>query len=185
MREARLRYLWSSSQQQQQAGAPALSRVLLHGLDQLLAGQDGKTATALPSRAAQRLCGACFTLLVPGVNCRVTDAVHKRRPAARRRSLRIACDGCGHVSEFPMAAKPSGRSQAVAASAPASAPAVAAPPKKKKKKKLSEAEAAAEAQREAKRKRTAGQLRRVEAATATTAAKSADDGLFGFDFVPL
>ena len=45
MREARLRYLWSSSQQQQQAGAPALSRVLLHGLDQLLAGQDGKTAT--------------------------------------------------------------------------------------------------------------------------------------------
>ena len=174
-REARQRYLWTSSQQH--PDAPALSRVLLFALDRLVAHDK----TPLPTRARQRCCGACLLPLMPGVNCRVFESKHARRPATRRRSVRIRCDSCAHVTSFPIPAKPSSRSEGLPASSSVSAVPKTKQPKPSKGRRP-EAPAAA-VQRDAKRRRSQQQL--AASAMPTEPPSTSSDTLFGFDFVPL
>ena len=161
-------FLWSASQRALKDGSPALSRVLLLGMDKVCADE----GTPLPTRASQRVCASCFSLLVPGVSCHVDQlAKHPRRPLARRRSLRLKCTHCGHSSSFPTPTPPSAR----AAIADVSVPAPAAAPSKPPSKRSAHADAAGSGKA---RKRPA--LR-----PAAPAEPQSSDALFGFDFVPL
>ena len=160
LRTERQRFLWTSSQQH--AMAPALARLLLHGLDRSSTDEQAP----LPLRAIQRCCGGCLSPLAPGFNCRITQAVHLRRPAARRRTLRVHCERCGHVGEFPLLPRPRSRT---AGQHPD-------PPKAPQGRKPE-----APAAQHAKRKRPTQPSR----APVATTEMSAGDSLFGFDFVPL
>jgi RNase P subunit RPR2 len=163
LREERQRFLWSSSQQHIEA--PALSRVLLHALDRATV----RDQTPLPPRALQRCCSKCLSLLAPGFNCHVTEKSHPHRPSARRRSMRVHCESCGHVTTFVMPAKPSSRI--------AEGHAPSAAPSKQKARKPEKAEKSVE-QKASKRKR-------VTRPIVAPVPEPSGDTLFGFDFVPL
>lgn len=190
----RQRYLWSSAQRALRDGAPALSQVLMLSLDRASVVQssvavesDAQLLPPLPARVLQRSCGFCFSVLVPGVTCKVQQSLHRRRPAARRRSLGVRCWQCGREREFPMPARQSARS-AIAAVAPAAAPAAA-----------TAAAAAAMAERAARKRKSGGgrtpvvgnqsKARRGQSPGGTVLpaapAPAGADALFGFDFVPL
>ena len=166
----RLRFLWSSATSLHPS-APDLSRVLLLGLDRRAAA----SSTPLPARARQRCCGACFAPLAPGVNAHVTSMKHGRRPAARRRTIRVRCDACGHVGSFDCAEPPSSR--ATSASAAAATTTERAPPKPNKSR-----NPGVGAPEPPKRKRP-----KVAAQPAPAAATATSEStpFFGFDFVPL
>ena len=125
---ARLSYLWRSAHASEE---PALARVLIREV-LAVAAREG---VELPSSALQRMCARCCSALAPGKNCTVTQRALKRRPAAKKRVMRVRCHHCGHTATFAMPPRPSSRgSRAVPAAAPAPAPArerrggAAAPP---------------------------------------------------------
>ena len=171
----RAAYLYSSAQSAL-LHSPALARVLLVGLDELTAN-GGDAQPPLPARAVQRACAKCFSPLVPGFSCRVTSKRHPRRPAARRHSLRIVCERCGHASLFAMPAPASARAAIAEADlAPAAARAGKAPAPAPGKKRAPSAPAPAAAK----------PRRKAVAPTRPAAPPPASaDTLFGFDFVPL
>ena len=193
----RVGYLWQSAHQHAHT-APELSRTLAHEL-LLYAEREG---IALPQRLQQRVCYQCCTVLVPGLNSTATQRRWPRRPAARRRELRVRCHHCGHTAAFAMAAKPSGRAglDSGAAGAPAAtpAPAAAAPSAAAASRGAADKAGrrgapagAAALQRAAvpsgKSKKQQQQQSRQPAPTPAAASSSSDlgTGLFGFDFVPL
>ena len=166
LREERQRFLWSSSQAAH-ATQPELARVLMLGLDQLAI----QHASSLPLRAVQRTCGSCFSPLVPGINCHITQKKHPSRPAARRWSLQVHCRHCAHIESYAVPPKPSARShlqapkaakQACRSSSSVSTPAAPLAPRSS----------------DTKRKRNA-------AASSIVPLQTEGDSLFGFDFVPL
>lgn len=167
----RQRFLWSSAQQAFH-DAPELSHILLLALDR----ECKRAGTPLPTRAAQRLCASCFTLLVPGFSCKVTQRKHPRRPRARRFSLDISCTRCGHTSNFPMPTPPSCRD----AIGEAKQKAPAAPPPSKAQAKRKTPSAGTQQQQKA---AEAKKKKRPEPAPPPSAPGA--DSLFGFDFVPL
>ena len=125
---ARLSYLWRSAHASEE---PALARVLIREV-LAVAAREG---VELPSSALQRMCARCCSALAPGKNCTVSQRALKRRPAAKKRVMRVRCHHCGHTATFAMPPRPSSRgSRAVPAAAPAPAPAAsgrgeaAAPP---------------------------------------------------------
>ena len=159
-------YLWLSSQRALREASPALSRLLL------IAARSQHTA--LPERAAQHSCAACFMLIVPGVSGTVRTRRLWRQPrsrtGARQRKLCVKCIHCGHVNSFLTAAPPSARATIAAAPLPP------AQPSSKKKRRPVQQQPAANASKKP---------RRSQAAPVALAPPAADDGLFGFDFVPL
>jgi RNase P subunit RPR2 len=190
----RQRFLWSSSQQAFR-DAPALSRVLLHALDE---GAQ-RDATPLPTRATQRFCASCFTPLVPGVSSQVKKLKHSRRPKSRRYSLRVQCKRCGHKRDFPLPTPPSSRAaisdlpkqheqqqQQQQTQQQQSRNATKAVQGSKTGGKRSAADAPGDSRA---RKRTATTARSRTAGAAAgphaAAAGASADALFGFDFVPL
>ena len=164
LRLASLRYLWSSASQHM--ATPELSRVLLLELDRRAAAHD---ETPIPAKARQRCCGKCFLPLAPGFNARATQVKHPRRPAARRWSLHVQCQACGHANIFAMATPASSR----ATSLPSSAPPAPAKPSKGRKPTVPQSVKSKRPKREA-----------APPATASTSAAEASS-FFGFDFVPL
>ena len=171
-----LMYLWQCAHTHMHS-APALSRTLVH---QLLAAA-ARQEVVLPPRAMNRICVGCCSLLAPGVNCVVTQRSHPRRPPTRRRSLRVACTHCGHVTFASMPPKPSGRS----GRAPP-------PPAPKAAKRAMPSAAPGDGGRSGKRAAAAGPgdgggAPRKPRPPAPTPAPPASpgDGLFGFDFVKI
>ena len=102
--EQELAYLWQSANSHLHE-APELSRLLIQQMMTLAA----RKKMPVPGRALHRVCGKCFTLLAPGFDCRVAQIAHPRRPPARRRSLQVHCEHCGHKSVFPAPPRVSSR----------------------------------------------------------------------------
>ena len=204
--ERELAYLWQSANTHLHE-APELSRLLVQQMMTLAA----QKKVPIPGRALHRVCGRCFTLLAPGFDCRVTQLTHPRRPAARRRSLQVHCEHCGHKSVFAAPARASSRAGQESAehkaggakqrqdaasggrksakssgSAPAGKPSVSAlaGAKRKQPDASSAKPRAAGATLVAKPGAKPGGTA-AKKPTAATAAKAADANLFGFDFVPL
>ena len=165
----RQRFLWSSAQRAHK-DAPALSQVLLLGLNGVCRADEAP----LPARAQQRACSWCFKLLVPGFSCKIKQQRHPRRPAQRRHSLCVSCFSCGRTTRFPMVTPQSGR----AGIANQSAPQVPAPVPANTSKK---------AKRQAQPMQPASKRTRTVPATQPLkpAANTDSSSLFGFDFVPL
>ena len=166
-------FRWSSAQRAVENGAPALSRVLLlaaHG-----------EQPPLPERAAQHVCRACFTLLVPGVEgcTRAQRVAHKHRPAARRHSLRVRCHHCGYENISPTVAPPAART-AIASSADVSSAAPGTSTAKTSSRSVKRGAPPPQPNSRSSKKPRAQPKPKPAAATPTSA-----DTLFGFDFVPL
>ena len=169
------RFLWASCQRAvRDDGASALSRVLL------VAAR--AKPRALPERATQHCCKWCFSLLVPGKNCAVGQAKHPHRKAARRRTLRVQCQTCGHATHLPMPPPPSAR-EAV----PEEAAAVAAKPSQQpqQQKKSGKRAASAPPPPAAASKNDKSARKKPKPTLTTEPEKPPGDALFGFDFVPL
>eukprot|EP00966_Prymnesium_polylepis_P112244 2596666-Prymnesium_polylepis.1 len=99
-----LAYLWRSANEHVH-DAPELSRLYAQQMLSLAA----RKKLPLPGRVLHRVCEGCHSLLVPGLDCRVSQTSHPRRPAARRRSLLVRCAHCGHTSSFATPARTSSR----------------------------------------------------------------------------
>ena len=171
-------YLWSSAHLHAHT-APELSRTftreLLHHAE--------REGIELPQRLLQRVCCKCCSVLVPGLNCTVTQRRCPRRPAARRRELRVRCLGCGHTAAFALAAKPSGRaSSSATATVPAPAPAQRSAAQRSALTQRS-TPAGVVAQRGAV-KGGKSKSRHAPVEPPPPPPPSSGTGLFGFDFVP-
>ena len=165
-------FLWSSAQRAHQ-DAPALSQVLLLGLN----GVCRADGAPLPARAQQRACSWCFTLLVPGFSCKIKQQRHPRRPAQRRHSLCVSCFSCGRTTKFPMVTPQSSRAGIANQSAPQALPTpVPANTGKKAKRQAPPTQPAS------KRTRTVPATQPPKPAANTD---TSSGGFFGFDFVPL
>ena len=173
---SRLSYLWRSAHASEE---PALARVLIREV-LAVAAREG---VELPSSALQRMCARCCSALAPGKNCTVSQRALKRRPAAKKRVMRVRCHHCGHTATFAMPPRPSSRgSRAVPAAAPAPAPARERPRRGGRAAAAPAAAAAASAApRAAKRKPRGG----AAAAAVPAAAPSSAPDFFGFEFVPI
>ena len=188
MTTERQAFLWSSAQRAFHE-APALSRILLLGLD----GIARQEAVPLPTRAAQRVCSSCFTLLVPGFSCRVAQQKHPRRPKERRRSLCVKCDTCGRTSSFPMPTPPSSRA-AIATSHHHQQQEQERQQQQQQQQQKQQAAALAAGKAKAKKPKPGAwqsdhvpkrQRVRKPEPPVQPSSSSASDGFFGFDFVPL
>ena len=180
----RQRYLWSSAQSALLNGAPALSRVLLLAVDE--AARHSKTH--IPGRAAQRMCSACYTLLVPGTNCHISKQKRKRRPLSRRYVLRVRCDNCGTCSDHALPTPESSRATLAATQQlqqpqppQQQRPHTSTSARDKAQGKQKRAKPVQPVQPQGRKRRSVPQKGSQPESTAT--APGAGDGLFGFDFV--
>ena len=179
----RQHYLWSSAQRALKDGSPALSRVLLLAVDDATRLAN----TQLPARAAQRMCSTCYTLLMPGANCRITKQKRKRRPLSRRYLLRVRCESCGACSDHALPTPDSSR---------ATIPGTQHQLKQQKQQKQQsrqqqqQRDKAQSKQKPAKSSQPQGSKRRSAPQTgpesaSASACRPAGDSLFGFDFVAI
>ena len=173
---ARLSYLWRSAHASEE---PALARVLIREV-LAVAAREG---VELPSSALQRMCARCCSALAPGKNCTVTQRALKRRPAAKKRVMRVRCHHCGHTATFAMPPRPSSRgSRAVPAVAPAPAPARERPRRGGRAAARPLPPPPPAAPRAAKRKPRGGA---AAARHPPPAAPTSAPDFFGFEFVPI
>jgi RNase P subunit RPR2 len=192
--QEQLAYLWRSANEHAHE-APALSRLYAHRLIDVAA----RAKLPLPSRALNRICSGCYTLVVPGLDCQVSHREHKRRPASRRHSLRVHCQHCGQVSTFPLPARRSSRSSTAPDAKARSGKAVEAKPAAKKSSAIDKGAAASRVAAAVGQRGSSGRKLTPSASSGSSGLKraappqpaprapgaSGGDGLFGFDFVPL
>ncbi|KAL1519501.1 hypothetical protein AB1Y20_023018 [Prymnesium parvum] len=196
-----LAHLWLSAHAHVRE-APELSQLLV----QQMVSRAAREQLALPSRALHRICQRCSSLLVPGLDCSVKQLTHRSRPAARRCSLRVHCERCGHASTFPGAARTSSRAgqqplpaansgpaggvarksaAAQAAKAKAKAGAQSAVHKHSEVRKLAKAGAQSAVHKHSEVRKPESSSGNKREHKAAAPAKVGAEALFGFDFIPL